>query len=103
MEKETEERIIALETKLAYMEDFVNQLQEVSVEQGKTVELLRTENKMMSQKIRDLSDAIEGMFQIGSHRIISHLAVAYSSIVINSAYSLRTVFSFAVRMCSLSA
>lgn len=60
MEKETEERIIALETKLAYMEDFVNQLQEVSVEQGKTVELLRTENKMMSQKIRDLSDAIEG-------------------------------------------
>lgn len=60
MEKETEERIIALETKLAYMEDFVNQLQEVSVEQGKTIELLRTENKMMSQKIRDLSDAIEG-------------------------------------------
>ncbi len=60
MDKETEERIIALETKLAYMEDFVNQLQEVSVEQGKTIELLRTENKMMSQKIRDLSDAIEG-------------------------------------------
>ncbi|MBO7637363.1 MAG: SlyX family protein [Treponema sp.] len=60
MEKETEERIIALETKLAYMEDFVNQLQEVSVEQGKTIELLRTENKMMSQKIRDLSDAVEG-------------------------------------------
>ena len=60
MDKETEERIIALETKLAYMEDFVNQLQEVSVEQDKTIELLRTENKMMSQKIRDLSDAIEG-------------------------------------------
>ena len=60
MDKETEERIIALETKLAYMEDFVNQLQGVSVEQGKTIELLRTENKMMSQKIRDLSDAIEG-------------------------------------------
>ncbi|MBP5358720.1 MAG: SlyX family protein [Treponema sp.] len=60
MDKETEERIIALETKLAYMEDFVNQLQEVSVEQGKTIELLRTENKMMSQKIRDLSDALEG-------------------------------------------
>ncbi|MBR5668494.1 MAG: SlyX family protein [Spirochaetales bacterium] len=60
MDKETEEHIIALETKLAYMEDFVNQLQEVSVEQGKTIELLRTENKMMSQKIRDLSDALEG-------------------------------------------
>ncbi|MBO4320904.1 MAG: SlyX family protein [Treponema sp.] len=60
MDKETEERIIALETKLAYMEDFVNQLQEVSVEQGKTIELLHTENKMMSQKIRDLSDALEG-------------------------------------------
>ena len=60
MDKETEERMIALETKLAYMEDFVNQLQEVSVEQGKTIELLRTENKMRSQKIRDLSDAIEG-------------------------------------------
>ena len=60
MDKETEERMIALETKLAYMEEFVNQLQEVSVEQGKTIELLRTENKMMSQKIRDLSDALEG-------------------------------------------
>ena len=30
MEKEVEEKIISLETKLAYMEDFVNQLHAVS-------------------------------------------------------------------------
>ena len=32
MEKETEERIVQLETKLAYLEDFLNQLQGVAVE-----------------------------------------------------------------------
>ena len=60
MEKETEERIIRLETKLSYLEDFLNQLQQVSVENSETIELLRQENKLMSQKIRDMSDQLEG-------------------------------------------
>lgn len=60
MEKDTEEKIIQLETKLAYLEDFLNQLQSVAVENSTTIEKLREENKLMAQKIRDLSDQVEG-------------------------------------------
>lgn len=59
MEKETEERIVQLETKLAYLEDFLNQLQGVAVENSRTIEKLREENKLMAQKLRDLSDHME--------------------------------------------
>ena len=45
MEKEVEEKIISLETKLAYMEDFVNQLQAVPVANTETIERPRTDNK----------------------------------------------------------
>ena len=57
---EVEEKIISLETKLAYMEDFVNQLQAVSVEHTETIERLRTENKLLSQKLHEVSDILEG-------------------------------------------
>lgn len=60
MDSEVQEKIIALETKLAYMEDFVNQLQAVSVEHTETIELLRKENKLLAQKVRDMSDLLEG-------------------------------------------
>ena len=60
MEKETDERLTAIEMKLAYMEDFVNQIQNVAVEQTKTIDKLQKEIKMMSDKIREMSDAAEG-------------------------------------------
>ena len=60
MEKETEERIVQLETKLSYLEDFLDQLQGVAVENSRTIEKLREENKLMAQKLRDLSDHMEG-------------------------------------------
>ena len=60
MEKETDERLTAIEMKLAYMEDFVNQIQEVTVEQAKTIDKLQKEIKMMSDKIRDMSNVMEG-------------------------------------------
>ena len=60
MEKETEERLTAVEMKLAYMEDFVNQIQGVAVEQAKTIDKLQKEIKMMSEKIREMSNAVEG-------------------------------------------
>lgn len=60
MDKETEDRIIALETKLIYMEDFVNQLQAVAVEHTETIDMLRKENKLLAQKVKDLSDQAEG-------------------------------------------
>ncbi|MBR1715092.1 MAG: SlyX family protein [Treponema sp.] len=59
MENEINERFIALEMKVAYMEDFINKLQEVCVENQKTIEILRQENKILSGRIQDLSDNIE--------------------------------------------
>ncbi|MBR1615058.1 MAG: SlyX family protein [Treponema sp.] len=59
MENEINERFIALEMKVAYMEDFINKLQEVCVENQKTIEILRQENKILSGRIQDLSENIE--------------------------------------------
>ena len=60
MEPKTDDRLTAIEMKLAYMEDFVNQIQNVAVEQTKTIDKLQKEIKMMSDKIREMSDAAEG-------------------------------------------
>ena len=60
MEQETDERLTAIEMKLAYMEDFVNQIQNVAVEQAKTIDKLQKEMKLMSEKIREMSNAVEG-------------------------------------------
>ncbi len=60
MEKESEDRIIALETKVSYLEDFLNQLQAVCVENSETIEKLTKENKAMASKIRDMADQLEG-------------------------------------------
>lgn len=55
-----EERITQLEIKLAYLEDFMNQIQEVCVQQTNDIEKLKAENKMMAEKIRDLIENAEG-------------------------------------------
>ncbi len=60
MEKETEERLTAIEMKLAYMEDFVSQIQNVAVDQAKTIDKLQKEIKMMSDRIREMSNQMEG-------------------------------------------
>ena len=60
MEKEVEEKLIRLETKLAYMEDFVSQLQAVSVEHSETIERLKAENKLLLQRLSEISDILEG-------------------------------------------
>lgn len=60
MNENLSEEIIALQTKLVYLEDYVNKLQEVCVEHTDQIELLRKENKLLSQKVKDLSDSVEG-------------------------------------------
>ena len=60
MEKETEDRLTAIEMKLAYMEDFVSQIQNVAVDQAKTIDKLQKEIKMMQDRIREMSNAMEG-------------------------------------------
>lgn len=57
---ETEERLTAIEMKLAFMEDFVRQIQEVAVGQAKTIDMLKKENKLISDRLRDMSDYLEG-------------------------------------------
>ena len=59
MDKQTEEKFIALETKLAYLENFVAQLQDVSVEQAREIDILKQENKLVSGKLKDISDSLE--------------------------------------------
>ena len=63
MEKETDERLTAIEMKLAYMEDFVSQIQNVAVDQAKTIDKLQKEIKMMSDRIREMSNHMEGDIQ----------------------------------------
>jgi len=55
-----EERLTNIEMKLAYLEDFVNQLQEVAVENSKTIERLENENKYLSERMKDVSEFLEG-------------------------------------------
>ncbi len=59
MEKETDERFITLETKIAFMDDFIQKLQEEAVEASKQITILREENKILSSRIRDLSENLE--------------------------------------------
>ncbi|MCR4823386.1 MAG: SlyX family protein [Treponema sp.] len=59
MDKETEERFIALEMKIAYMDDFINKLQNETVENQKTIQILREENQILSGRIQDLSENLE--------------------------------------------
>ena len=58
MNEEIENRFVSLETKMAYMEDFLNQIQQVAVEQAKTIEILRKENKIISQRLREISELV---------------------------------------------
>lgn len=54
------ERLDKLEIKLSYIEDFIQQLQDVVTTHTQTIEVLRKENKILSGKIRDMSDQLQG-------------------------------------------
>lgn len=59
MDSEIENKFIDLETKIAYMDDFISKLQEVAVENQRTIEILREENRILSGRIQDLSENLE--------------------------------------------
>ncbi|MBQ0162127.1 MAG: SlyX family protein [Treponema sp.] len=58
-EKEVEDKFIALETKIAYLEEFTSELQNVVVEHTKTIDRLTKANKLMSEKITELIENSE--------------------------------------------
>lgn len=53
---DNEERFMQLEMKVAYLEDFLNKLQEVAVENTNTIEMLREENRILAGRIKDLTE-----------------------------------------------
>lgn len=55
----TEDRFTAVEMKLAWMENYVRQLQDRVLELSRQVEKVDKENEAFREKIRDLSDALE--------------------------------------------
>ncbi|HZK19608.1 MAG TPA: SlyX family protein [Treponemataceae bacterium] len=54
-----ENKLIQFETKLAYIEDFVNQLQEITLQQTQTIDTLQCENKNIAQKMAELAKQFE--------------------------------------------
>ena len=60
MDKELQDEIIKLPKNTEYMEDFLNQLKEVTVEHTNLIEKLEKENKILSQKVSDMAEQLEG-------------------------------------------
>ncbi|MCK5155199.1 MAG: SlyX family protein [Spirochaetales bacterium] len=50
----SEERIIRLETKLAYQDDLVQQLNEVIIDQQQRIHDLENKTELLSKKLEDL-------------------------------------------------
>jgi len=55
------ERLVALETKLAYVEDYMTRLQAIVVEHTGTLDRLTAENKALRSKIVDVEESIQEM------------------------------------------
>lgn len=55
-----DDRITEIEIKLAYLEDFMNQIQEVCVQQTQDIEKLKKENKFLTDRIKELVENVEG-------------------------------------------
>lgn len=52
------ERLVSLETKLAYIEDFVDRLQATVVEHSGEIDRLKTENRALKTKLTDVEESI---------------------------------------------
>ncbi|MDR0878259.1 MAG: SlyX family protein [Treponema sp.] len=56
---EQEERLQKIETKLAYLEDFLNRLQDDAVERNSRLDSLFTEHRAIKSKILQISEDLE--------------------------------------------
>jgi len=54
-----DDKIIQLEIKLAYLEDFMNKIQAIVVDQEETIDRLKGENAAIKEKIGDMEDNSE--------------------------------------------
>jgi SlyX protein len=55
----TEDRFIHIETKLAFLESTVSQLEKAVAEQSNRVDRLISENRLLRDKYRELQDSLE--------------------------------------------
>lgn len=55
------ERMVSLETKLSYIEDFVDRLQTTVVEHTAEIERLKTENRALKTKLTDVEESLQDM------------------------------------------
>ena len=58
MEK-SDDRIVQLEIKLAYLEDFMNKIQSIVVDQEDAIDRLKAENSAIKGKIGEMEDNFE--------------------------------------------
>ncbi len=57
----SEDRLTAIEMKLAFLEDFMNKLQAVAVEQGAAIDRLKGESHAVLDKLSEIEDAVQDM------------------------------------------
>lgn len=56
-----EENLTAIETKLAYLEDFINKLQTIAVEHADSIDRLKIENRAIRAKLGEMDDVLQEM------------------------------------------
>ena len=54
-----EKLITDLQTKMAYLEDFMNKLQAIAVEHTDTIDRLKNENKALRAKLGEIEDVVQ--------------------------------------------
>ena len=60
MENETNNRLIEIEIKLSYLEDFMTKIQKITVEHTETIDKLKAENRGLKAKVTELVEFQEG-------------------------------------------
>ncbi len=55
---DTEAHFTDIETKIAYLEDFINKLQTIAVEHSDSIDRLKVENRALRAKLGDVADAV---------------------------------------------
>lgn len=57
----TQDQLTNIETKLAFLEDFIDKLQDTAVEHTDSIERLKQENRALKTKIGNIADAVQEM------------------------------------------
>ncbi|HNQ97269.1 MAG TPA: SlyX family protein [Treponemataceae bacterium] len=61
MSDQGEQRIIGLETKMAYLDDFMAKIQAITVEHTDAIERLKAENRALRAKLGEVEDQLQDL------------------------------------------